>query len=241
MRWKILIVSLPILIPLGALAYWMLQPPAEERLRVERRAAAAAELASLMPRVETGEPDALVRAGVILRNGSSGRRDPTQAAFWFSEAAEKGNAEAGYQLGRLYELGHGVRPDYRRAAEWYRIAAEIGKSANAQFALGELYFKGRGVVHDYRESLGWYLSAARGGHPGAQAVIGSMFEKGWLLDRDYAEAYKWYSLAAQHGNEAMNFRRELDPRKALDELQPKMSRLERMRGEQKLRAFAAMN
>ena len=240
-RPKYLVVSLPFLIPLAALAYWLLSPPSEEELRAERRQAFAAELAQLMPRVMAHDPAALIRAGVIARDGLTGRRDPGQAAIWFSEAAERGSGQAGYYVGRLYELGQGVRLDYRRAAEWYRLAAKLGNNADAQFALGELYFKGRGVANDYKEAIDWYRKAAEGGNPGAQALVGSLFEKGGLVDRDYAEAYKWLSLAARRRVEAMAYDGGVDPRKELENLIPKMSRLERMRGDQKLRAFAVAN
>ena len=240
-RPKYLVVSLPFLIPLAALAVWLLSPPSEEAPLAKRRDAFAAELVQLMPRVKDRDPAALVRAGVILRDGLAGRRDPRRAALWFSEAAERGDAQAGYYLGRLYELGKGVQLDYRRAAEWYRLAAKIGDNADAQFALGELYFKGRGVDNDYREAIDWYLKAAEGGHPGAQAIVGSLFEKGGFIDRDYAKAYKWLSLASRRRAEAMAYRADIDPRKELEDLIPKMSRLELMRGKQKLEAFAVAN
>lgn len=239
-RPKYLIISLPFLIPVAALAYWLLTPPAEHRINAGRRDAVVAEFDQLIPRVEARDPAALVRAGVILRDGLAGRRDPALAAVWFSEAAEQGNARAGYNLGKLYETGFGVPLDYRRAAEWYRLAAKVGGNAEAQFALGELYFKGRGVDNDFQEAFDWYRKAAERGHPGAQALMGAVYEKGWLVDRDYAEAYKWFSLASRRRGEAMTYRPDIDPAKALKAMLPKMSRLERSRGEQKLRAFAAV-
>ena len=40
--------------------------------------------------------------------------------------AERGHAEAQYQLGLLYEYGNGVEKDIARAVEYYQKAAEQG-------------------------------------------------------------------------------------------------------------------
>ena len=48
------------------------------------------------------------------------------AAFWFREAAKRGDADAQYNLGRLYYEGKGVRRDYRKAAKWFLASAEQG-------------------------------------------------------------------------------------------------------------------
>ena len=43
----------------------------------------------------------------------------------FKEAAEQGDAEAQFQMGRSYYYGDdGVTQDYAKAVEWYRKAAD---------------------------------------------------------------------------------------------------------------------
>ena len=49
-----------------------------------------------------------------------------QAAFWYKEAAKGGDADAQYNIGRLYYDGKGVRRDYRKAAKWFLASAEHG-------------------------------------------------------------------------------------------------------------------
>ena len=54
------------------------------------------------------------------------------------EAAEKGNAEAQFNLGLCYENGEGIQKDLQAAVNWYRQAAEKG-NAEAQYYLCLLY------------------------------------------------------------------------------------------------------
>ena len=58
--------------------------------------------------------------------------------------AERGNAEAQYELGLMYDTGDGVAEDNREAVKWYGLAAEQG-DAEAQFELGWMYVNDEGV------------------------------------------------------------------------------------------------
>ena len=46
----------------------------------------------------------------------------------FNVSARAGNRDAQYMLGRLYELGRGVRQDFVQAHLWYNLAAAQGQS-----------------------------------------------------------------------------------------------------------------
>ena len=63
------------------------------------------------------------------------------------ELAKKGDPEAEFELGSMYEKGEGTGTDLREAARWYWKAAYQGL-AQAQSALGMLYTSGRGVSQD---------------------------------------------------------------------------------------------
>ena len=86
-------------------------------------------------------------------------QDPKQAFEHHLATAEKGDAEAQFQLGQCYEKGKGVELDARKAYDWYRKSAEQ-EHAKAQMALGGLYYLGRGVERDYEESAKWWKLAA---------------------------------------------------------------------------------
>lgn len=53
------------------------------------------------------------------------------------EAAEKGTAEAYYDLGLLYSIGHGVKQDNIEAHKWFNLAAMRGM-LSAQIDRAEL-------------------------------------------------------------------------------------------------------
>jgi len=85
-----------------------------------------------------------------------------EAVKWYRKAAEQGDADAQFNLGVMYDEGHGVLQDDAEAVKWYRKAAEQG-NAKAQFNLGVMYGNGRGVPQDYVEAHKWFnLAAAQG-------------------------------------------------------------------------------
>ena len=56
----------------------------------------------------------------------------------FTEAAEDGDMNAQFNLGVMYEHGHGVEQSDLKAGEWYQIAADNGHP-EAPMALQLLY------------------------------------------------------------------------------------------------------
>ena len=70
------------------------------------------------------------------------------------EKAEQGDAEAQFNLGKMYLLGQGVQQDYKEAVRWYCLAAEQGY-AEAQNHLGVMHTTGRGVPRNYWKAYKW--------------------------------------------------------------------------------------
>ncbi len=112
--------------------------------------------------------------------------------------AEKGDADAQFNLGFTYAQGAGVTKDDAEAVKWYRKAADQG-DASAQFILGVIYEGGRGVTKDEAEAVKWYRKAADQGHARAQSTLGVMYANGQGVTKDDAEAVKWYRKAADQG------------------------------------------
>ncbi len=75
------------------------------------------------------------------------RGDYATAVAKFEKAAARGDAEAQFALGYMYDEGKGVPRDYAQAVRWYELAAAQGL-AEAQFALGQIYLNGLGVTQD---------------------------------------------------------------------------------------------
>jgi uncharacterized protein len=64
-------------------------------------------------------------------------KDYAEAALWYRQAADQGNAEAQYCIAEAYATGKGVPQDFEHAAVWYRKAAKQGHG-RAQRALDDL-------------------------------------------------------------------------------------------------------
>lgn len=72
---------------------------------------------------EQGDAEAQLTLGIVYRDGSDGLpQDYTEAVKWFHKAAEQKIAMAQFNLGQLYENGHGVPQDYVKAHMWYNVA-----------------------------------------------------------------------------------------------------------------------
>ena len=113
--------------------------------------------------------------------------------------AEKGNVQAQFKLGWVYDQGDEVEQDYSKAAKWYLKAAEKGNK-NAQFSLGYFYEYGKGVGQDYEEAVECYRKSAEQGHTTAMLFLGKCYEYGRGVAVDKAEAVRLYQKAADLGN-----------------------------------------
>ena len=120
--------------------------------------------------------------------------------------ANKGDPNAQYKLGIMYEEGKGVAQDYQEALKWYTNASEQGH-AGAQFNLGYMYLVGKGIpqVHN-KEAAKWFIKAAEQGHAEAQQKLGFMYEqKIFDMPQDNNEAVKWYRKSAEQGNNCAKY------------------------------------
>ena len=121
-----------------------------------------------------------------------------------AKLAEKGNAEAQYKLGEMYENADGVAHDYTKAAFWYRKAAEQGL-ADAQTNLALLYKNGLGIPQDYAQALVWDRKAVDQGHARAQNNLGMAYYEGKGVSQDYSQAVAWFRKAVEQGYAVAQF------------------------------------
>jgi TPR repeat protein len=82
-----------------------------------------------------------------------------EAVKGFRKAADQGHAVAQFNLGVMYNKGHGVEKNEHETVAWFRKAAEQGY-APAQCNLGVSYEVGRGVEKNEREAVAWFRKAA---------------------------------------------------------------------------------
>lgn len=133
-----------------------------------------------------------LRAGVAAYQSG----DYAAALAELAPLAKKGDGEAQYYLGSMYEGGLGVPPDAARALALFRKAAEQGV-VQAAYHLGLLYEIGETVARDYARAAEWYRRAAERGYAPAQNNLGSLYMRGLGVESDPIEAYFWISLALE--------------------------------------------
>ncbi len=145
-------------------------------------------------------------AGADFQTGVAAyqRGDWAAALREWQRVAERGDANAQYNMGLLYTLGHGVPQDLRCAAEWYEKAARQGVPA-AQYNLGVIYANGQGVPQNVTEARQWFERAAAQGLGLAEDSLGYFFATGQGVPRNYQEAAKWYRRAAEKGIASAQF------------------------------------
>lgn len=114
------------------------------------------------------------------------------------QSAEKGDANAQFQLGRKYDSGEGVPQDYSEAAKWYLKAAEQGH-LDAQYTIACLYREGLGVTQDYSKAVRWFTNAAEKGHAPSQTNLGMMYIEGLGVEKDFSKAFVLTRKAATSG------------------------------------------
>ncbi|RBP44644.1 Sel1 repeat-containing protein [Roseimicrobium gellanilyticum] len=92
--------------------------------------------------------------------GSGGPMERVRKMAFESQkhAAERGNANAQFSIGKAYQNGDGVQENHEEALKWFRMAADQGM-VDAQYAVGDAYKNGRGVPADNAEALQWYRKA----------------------------------------------------------------------------------
>jgi hypothetical protein len=138
------------------------------------------------------------------------------AASECREKAEKGDANAQFELARMYARGQGVETNMVEAMKWGRAAAEGGHST-AQLILGKNYLMGENVEQDYGEAEKWLRKAAEQNVAEAQLHLGYMYANGNGLPQNREMAVGLLQKVAASGSEFAEVARvrlgQLDPAK----------------------------
>jgi clan AA aspartic protease (TIGR02281 family) len=137
------------------------------------------------------------------------RHDYAAAMRIFRPLADKGNAEAAFFMGDMYDHGLGVPQSSAQAATWFRKAADQGHALSASL-LGGYYLFGVGVPQNYVEAMRWSLKAAKQGDELAQSTLGMIYQRGYGVPQNYIFAYMWFSVSAHDQNYKKVAQRHLD-------------------------------
>lgn len=96
-----------------------------------------------------------------------------QVADELVAAADRGEAEAQYRIGKLYERGEGVDADDFTAVRWFQRAAE-GGHGRAALDLGWMISNGYGATRDLERAFFWFVVAKLRGATDAEIQIAAL-------------------------------------------------------------------
>lgn len=137
--------------------------------------------------------------------GGEGQPPDFEQAFQLLQAeAEKGNALAKCDLGRMLTDGLGREHDAAAANEWYtrslaafRAVEREKPSCHAEYRIGKLYAAGLGCEQDYNEAAKWFTASANGGYKYAQYSLAGLFYRGQGVEQNFQRALELYAGSAE--------------------------------------------
>jgi TPR repeat protein len=131
-----------------------------------------------------------VKAGIAAWQ----KADYSAAVAIWRPLAEKGDADAAFNLAQAYRLGRGVPLDLAAAQNWFQRAASQGH-IDAQTTLGLLLFQNGNRIGGLR----WLKMASEKGEPRAMLVYGTALYNGDGIPQDPVLGYAYISRAAAQG------------------------------------------
>ena len=173
---------------------------------------------------EKNNTNALMKLGIIYRDGLGVKKEPTKTFKYFELAAKLGNANALFYLGVFYQDGLGIKQNINRSRRYYKLAAQhniseaminlglyyvnennielakyywgISNNSKAQYNLGILYQNEK----NYKEAKKYYELAAEQNHSEAILAIGKLYLNGFGVEENINIALDYIIKAARLGN-----------------------------------------
>jgi len=132
--------------------------------------------------------------GRLYSEGKRVERDLAQTVNWWRSAADQGDAEAQYALGKHYES----EKNQPEALHWFHLAANQNYPS-AFNDLGFAFLRGNGVKKDASEAFRYFRRGAEKGCSFAQWNLGIMYFQGWDGKRYFLDASHWLFFSARQG------------------------------------------
>ncbi len=149
--------------------------------------------------VATGAPEAILRLGFCYWNGVGTKVDKAKALELIREAANKENAEAHFNLGKVFQKGLlGEEVSVKDAITHFQKSSDLGYS-HAANELGRIYISGNGVEKDEKRAVEYYTKAADNGSQYALFNLGDCYADGVGVKVDHLKALEYYKKAADKG------------------------------------------
>lgn len=152
--------------------------------------------------IESAEATTLFELGAQCFNKlNKNNADKIKAFKFFKLAADKGLAEARYNVGYCYQHGIGVALDKDEAVKYYALAATQGYP-DAQFNLGICYLEGIGTAPNKTRAMQLFeLAAAQGNSDIPEQLF--KLSKDYMIVADGIDdtlkVFELFKIAADHG------------------------------------------
>ena len=139
------------------------------------------------------------RLGSMNLSGTGTDVDLIQAMLYFEKAAELGNVDALYGLGKLYLRKDFEGYDPAKAAEYLEKAAKQDHSY-AQYLLGKLLLRGEDIPQDCDAAIQWLEKSAEQDNQYAQYLLGKILLRGDGVETDPKRALELLERSIEQGN-----------------------------------------
>ncbi|HDN26502.1 MAG TPA: sel1 repeat family protein [Thioploca sp.] len=152
-------------------------------------------------RLEEGDIDAVFNLAYAYEKGEGIPQDDGKAVYWYQKVANKGDTEAQFELGKIYDKAILIQ-DYEEVVSWYRSLrvnehedayqqSHVGEQLDKREArdsqdLGRKWYQKQVVYECQKTATDWYRQAAEHGYSKALLYLGVQT----TTDND-AEALNW--------------------------------------------------
>lgn len=157
---------------------------------------------------ELGNMEAIYYIGMCLDYGNYTSDTAEGALDYYRKAAEQGNPDAQFIMGKIYFTGRGYArelinkltdTDPEKGMEWWKKAAAQGH-AESLYQIALLTSNSEDVksipLKDVYEN---FRKAAEKGHAKAQYCLGLCYFNGWGVEKNLEQAVKWFKAASDQG------------------------------------------
>ena len=151
-----------------------------------------------LPKAQLGDAASQTLVAELLNNGLGVRRNPSDAVFWYDQAAKSGDPNAQYKYA-LMLLEGGLVKQNRKAADTMMRKAADGGNREAQFNIAQIMVAAEPGDVGLKKALPYYEKAAAQGVPDAQYAVSQLY---WQMDlprEKRMEARSWLLKAALAG------------------------------------------
>lgn len=157
-----------------------------------------------LPKAQLGDSAAQTLVAELMNNGLGVRRNPTDAAFWYEQAARAGDANAQYKYALMLLTGENVKQDKKAADAMMRKAAD-GGSREAQFNVAQILVAASPGEKGLKEALPYYEKAAIKGVPDAQYALSQLYYHLDLPREKRMQSRDWLLKAALAGYDTAQY------------------------------------